>query len=93
MQPPAQALPAFDTRPAGDPIARLDRIPVWPYPYSLLWVLGAAYFFAFFDIVNIGAVLPEIASEFHVTATLASSAITAGLIAYIIGAYGIGSLA
>ena len=33
--------------------ARLDRIPVWPYERKLLWVVGAGYFFAFFDIVTI----------------------------------------
>jgi putative MFS transporter len=35
------------------PLARLDRIPVWPYERKLLWVVGAGYFFAFFDIVTI----------------------------------------
>ena len=75
------------------PLARLDRIPIWPYHYSLLWVLGAAYFFAFFDIVNIGAALPEIARQFGISIDLASWAITASLIAYIVGAYVVGTMA
>jgi len=75
------------------PLARLDRIPIWPYRYSLLGVLGAGYFFAFFDIVNIGAALPEIARQFGVSTDLASWAITASLIAYIIGAYAVGTMA
>ncbi len=32
-------------RRAG-PLARLDRIPVWPYERKLLWIVGAGYFFA-----------------------------------------------
>ena len=28
-------------------LARLDRIPVWPYDRKLLWVVGAGHFFAF----------------------------------------------
>lgn len=72
---------------SDDPLARLDRIPIWPYSYALLWILGAGYFFAFFDIVNIGAALPVVTKEFGVSTDYASWAITASLIAYIIGAY------
>ncbi len=74
-------------------LARLDRIPLWPYRYTLLWVLGAGYFFAFFDIVNIGAALPVIADQFGISVELASWAITASLIAYIVGAFIDGTLA
>ena len=28
-------------------LARLDRIPVWPYPRSILVIVGAGFFFAF----------------------------------------------
>lgn len=77
----------------GNVLARLDRIPVWPWPRSLLWVLGAGYFFAFFDIVNIGAALPEIAKQFHVSSDAASWAVTASLLAYIVGAYVDGTIA
>ncbi len=74
-------------------LARLDRIPVWPYPTSLLWILGVGYFFAFFDVVNIGFALPTIASQFGVSTNLVSWSITASLIAYIIGAYIDGTIA
>ena len=74
-------------------LARLDRIPLWPWRYTLLWVLGAGYFFAFFDIVNIGAALPEIARQFGISTDLASWAITASLIAYIIGSFVNGTIA
>lgn len=68
-------------------LARQDRIPVWPHGTSLLWVLGAGYFFAFFDIINIGAALPEIARQFGISTSLASWAVTASLLAYIVGSY------
>ena len=49
------------SRASRNPLARLDRIPVWPYERKLLWILGAGYFFAFFDIVTIAFALPVIA--------------------------------
>ena len=68
-------------------LARLDRIPVWPYPRSILVVIGAGFFFAFFDIVTIGFALPVITKQFKVTAEAASWAITSGLIGYILGSF------
>lgn len=68
-------------------LARLDRIPVWPYPRSILWIVGAGFFFAFFDIVTIGFALPVITKQFDVTAEAASWAITSGLIGYILGSF------
>ena len=44
-----------------DPIARLDRLPVWPYPYRALVAVGAGFFFALFDVVTIGDALPYLA--------------------------------
>src|SRR5436190_19257945 len=49
--------------------ARLDRIPVWPYERKLLWIVGAGYFFAFFDIVTISFATPVIATQFHASKT------------------------
>ncbi|MFZ0040218.1 MAG: MFS transporter, partial [Solirubrobacteraceae bacterium] len=71
-----------------DPLARLDRIPVWPYERRLLWVVGAGYFFAFFDIVTISFALPVIATQFHVSKGTVSLSVTSSLIGYIIGAFG-----
>ncbi len=68
------------------PLARLDRIPVWPYEKRLLWVVGAGYFFAFFDIVTISFALPVIATQFHVSKGTVSLSVTSSLIGYIIGA-------
>ncbi|HEY1713707.1 MAG TPA: MFS transporter [Solirubrobacteraceae bacterium] len=70
------------------PLARLDRIPVWPYEKRLLWVVGAGYFFAFFDIVTISFALPVIATQFHASTGAVSLSVTSSLIGYIIGALG-----
>ena len=64
---------------------RIDRIPQWPYPRLVLVVLGASFFFAFFDIVTIGFALPVIIKQFNVSAEYASWAVTSSLIGYIIG--------
>jgi len=75
------------SRASRNPLARLDRIPVWPYERKLLWILGAGYFFAFFDIVTIAFALPVIAQQFHVSKTVVAYSVTSSLIGYIIGAY------
>ncbi len=67
------------------PLARLDRIPVWPYERKLLWVVGAGYFFAFFDIVTISFAAPVIATQFHVSKSAVTLSVTSSLIGYIIG--------
>lgn len=68
-------------------LARLDRIPVWPYPRSILAIVGAGFFFAYFDIVTIGFALPVISKQFEVSAESASWTITSGLIGYILGSF------
>lgn len=68
-------------------VARLDRIPVWPYRHWVLGVVGAGFFFAYFDIVTIGFALPVIQREFGVSPEAASWAITSGLIGYILGSF------
>lgn len=72
---------------AAQPLARLDRLPVWPYPYAVLWAVGAGFFFAFFDVVAIGVSLPVIGSQFGVSTEAASVAISTGLVGYVLGAY------
>ena len=74
-------------RGTEDPLARLDRIPVWPYERRLLWVVGAGYFFAFFDIVTISFAAPVIATQFHVSKATVTLSVTSSLIGYIIGAF------
>ena len=68
-------------------LARLDRLTVWPYPWTVLVVTGAGFFFSFFDIVTIGFALPAITTQFGVSAELAAWSITSGLVGYILGAF------
>jgi putative MFS transporter len=67
--------------------ARLDRIPVWPYERKILWIVGAGYFFAFFDIVTISFATPVIATQFNVSKATVTLSVTSSLIGYIIGAF------
>src|SRR6201995_4507231 len=75
-----------DRGQAASVTARLDRIPVWPYERKLLWIVGAGYFFAFFDIVTISFAAPVIATQFHVSKSAVTLSVTSSLIGYIIGA-------
>ncbi len=77
----------FGMRGRPGPLARLDRIPVWPYDRKLLWVVGAGYFFAFFDIVTISFATPVIAKQFHVSKATVTASVTSSLIGYIIGSF------
>jgi putative MFS transporter len=89
MQPTSagtQRRPSGARRQRPGPLARLDRIPVWPYDRKLLWVVGAGYFFAFFDIVTISFAAPVIAEQFHVSKSSVTVSVTSSLIGYIIGA-------
>jgi MFS transporter, putative metabolite:H+ symporter len=51
-------------------------------------VVGAGYFFAFFDIVTISFAAPVIATQFHVSKGTVTLSVTSSLIGYIIGAFG-----
>ncbi|MFM9023060.1 MAG: MFS transporter [Solirubrobacterales bacterium] len=66
-------------------IERLDAIRVWPYHRRVLIALGAAYFFAFYDVVNIGDALPEIAKQFDVSTKTSGYAVSIGLLGYVVG--------
>ena len=69
-------------------VARLDRLPVWPYPWSVPVVVGMGFFFSFFDVINIGFALPVITQQFGISPSEASWAITSGLVGYIVGSLG-----
>jgi MFS transporter, putative metabolite:H+ symporter len=75
-------------------IARMDRIPVWAFPTSLILIIGSGYFFTFFDITDIGFAMPAIATQFNLTdSETLFVALAVGLLGYIIGSYAIGTLA
>jgi MFS transporter, putative metabolite:H+ symporter len=75
------------TNEAGAILARLDRIPIWPYPRSVLYVIGFGFFFAFFDIVTIGFAVPVVTKQFGVSSEIASWTISGSLLGYIVGSF------
>lgn len=68
-------------------IARLDRLPVWPYRSAVLWIVGIGYLIAFFDITNVAFGLPVFSKVFHLSAAQAAIPITASLLGYILGSW------
>lgn len=66
-------------------LARLDRIPVWPFPYFVIFVVGIGFLFAFFDVITIGLALPVISQQFNISEHTGLWLITSGLIGYIVG--------
>ncbi|MGH3645547.1 MAG: MFS transporter, partial [Mycobacterium sp.] len=75
-------------------LTRLDRIPVWALPRRYLAIIGIGYFFVFYDIADIGYALPAISKEFGLTGSEGVFiAVAVGLVGYVVGSIGIGSLA
>jgi len=68
-------------------LARLDRLPVWPYPRRFLWVVGIGFLFAFFDVITIALALPKLEQLFNISMATATWSITSGLIGYIVGSF------
>src|SRR5579884_280166 len=78
---------------AAEVLARQDRIPVWSLPRRFLVIIGAGYFFTFFDIADIGYGLPAIAKEFNLSSSDETFvALSIGLIGYAAGSMLIGGL-
>lgn len=92
MTGPADVTPPQETpdQQAKDAVARLDRLAVWPYPWWVLITVGLGYFFAFFDIGNIGLSLPAIVTSLHSSSEVLSYAVSSSLVGYILGALGNG---
>jgi len=68
--------------------ARIDRIPIRPYPRTWLVVLGIGYFFAFYDILSLGyTFVSPMVVQLHLTETLISASASATLFGYIVGTY------
>jgi MFS transporter, putative metabolite:H+ symporter len=88
------------TREPSDPTptvselnARVDRLPSWGISPVALAVVGMCYFFAFYDISVMGVALPAVLPDLGFAESATTWPITANLIAYIVGAYGFGTLA
>jgi len=69
-------------------IARIDRLPVRPYPRSWLVILGVGYFFAFYDILTLSfALVSPMVKQLGLTEALISGAVSATLFGYIVGGF------
>ena len=82
-----------DLARVADVNARLDRLPTFGVAPVLFAVVGAAYFFTFYDITAIGVALPVLAEQFDLTKTDLALPVTTNLFAYIVGAYLLSSVA
>jgi len=65
--------------------ARLDRLPGWPYRRVVFLAVGIGYFFAYFDIGNIGYALPRVIEALHADKASAAIVLSGGLWGYIAG--------
>jgi MFS transporter, putative metabolite:H+ symporter len=70
-----------------DLVGRLDRLPVWPYPSAVLWIVGTGYLIAFFDITNVAFGLPVFSKVLHFAPGQAALPITASLVGYVVGSW------
>ncbi|MCE3550476.1 MFS transporter [Pseudonocardia sp. RS11V-5] len=73
--------------------ARLDRLPAFGLSPVVFVVVGASYFFTFYDITAIGVTLPVLQDRFQLTGADLALPVTTNLFAYIVGAYVLSSLA
>lgn len=73
--------------------ARLDRLPSFGLSRVLFVVVGAAYFFTFYDITAIGVTLPILGEQFKISGADLALPVTTNLFAYVVGAYALASLA
>ncbi len=68
--------------------ARLERFPSWPWPYAVLIIVGAAYFFSLFDVLTIGVAAPAIGKEFGIAGqVIAGEGTVVSLLGYVFGAF------
>ncbi|MCE0761662.1 MFS transporter [Pseudonocardia kujensis] len=73
--------------------ARLDRLPAFGLSPVVFVVVGASYFFTFYDITAIGVTLPVLEERFRLSGADLALPVTTNLFAYIVGAYVLSSLA
>ncbi|HEY3685273.1 MAG TPA: MFS transporter [Streptosporangiaceae bacterium] len=84
--------PEAETR-AARISARIDRMPTYGFGLPLFVIVGASYFFTFYDITAIGVTLPTLTQVMHLTGSQVATPVTANLFAYIVGAYGLATIA
>lgn len=66
----------------------MERFRTWPWPYAVLVIVGAAYFFGLFDVLTIGTAAATIGAQFGVAGpVVASNGTVYSLIGYAVGAF------
>ena len=72
----------------GELEARMERLPIRPYPRTWLIILGIGYFFAFYDILALSYnFISPMVSALSLTIVLLSESASATLFGYIVGEY------
>lgn len=87
------AVPTAAEERAARLSARIDRMPTYGFGAALFVLVGASYFFTFYDITAIGVTLPTLTEVMHLTGSQEATPVTANLFAYIVGAYGLSTVA
>jgi putative MFS transporter len=72
--------------------ARIDRLPVWGLRRRFFVLLGLTYLFAFYDLTAIGVNLGPMLADLHLPRSASAGPVAWGLVAYAVGAYGLGRL-
>lgn len=72
---------------------RIDRLPAWSLPAGASVALGLCYFFVFYDIAVVSAVLPTVVTHLRLSEAETGLPVTANLLAYVVGAYLFGTVA
>jgi len=91
--PAAPRIPTAAEERAARLNARIDRMPTYGFGIALFVLVGASYFFTFYDITAIGVTLPTLTEVLHLSGSQEATPVTANLFAYIIGAYGLSTVA
>ena len=77
---------------AADSGARIDRLPVWGLGRSFFVLIGLSYLFAFYDLTAIGVSLTPMLADLGLPKSASAGPVAWGLVAYMVGAYGLGSV-
>lgn len=85
------SFPATDAR-ADELVARMERVPVSRFHWTVAGTLGAGTYFDAFDIVSIGVILTAVSATFHLGPGAAGWLISAGFLGQALGAIGFGML-
>lgn len=81
-----------DNPGSEDLLYRLDSLKYRPYSKMVVALVAISFFLVFWDVYNIGFILPVAAAQLHVpiSSLLYALPVTTGLIGYVVGELGLG---